>query len=137
MSATDQSWRTRAMCFGLDADEIEAKFFPHPNDAAKEAKAICKVCPVAAECLTFALTTGQDEGVWGAMTEQERRALRLRKKYPKRPNVPTPDPRCGTHAGTKAHVKRLEQFCDDCRMVKNEYESERRRRLTAERKASA
>ena len=43
-----------------------------------EAKAICARCLVIAECLGYALATGQDAGVWGGTTEQERRALRSR-----------------------------------------------------------
>lgn len=43
---------------------------------AEQAKAICDSCPVAAECLTWALETGQDAGIWGGTTPSERRALR-------------------------------------------------------------
>lgn len=43
-----------------------------------EAKAICRRCPVVTECLTWALETGQDSGVWGGMSEDERRARRRR-----------------------------------------------------------
>ena len=125
--AADMTWRARAMCDGLEAGEIEAIFFPHPNSAAAEAKAICRVCPVAAECLRYALDTGQEFGVWGSMTERERFKVTATAKFPKRPNAPTPDPRCGTYPGAKAHRKRLEQFCDECRDARNEYESTRRR----------
>jgi WhiB family redox-sensing transcriptional regulator len=40
-----------------------------------EAKAVCSGCPVRDECLAFALDTGQDFGIWGGLTEDERRAM--------------------------------------------------------------
>ncbi|WP_374204803.1 WhiB family transcriptional regulator [Pseudonocardia sp. WMMC193] len=43
-----------------------------------EAKAHCQRCPALDRCLALALETGQDHGIWGATTEQERRALRRR-----------------------------------------------------------
>jgi WhiB family redox-sensing transcriptional regulator len=133
----DMTWRSRAMCDGLEAGEMDAIFFPHPNSDGAEAKAICRVCPVAAECLKFALDTRQEFGVWGAMTEHERFKVTAAKKFPNRPNAPTPDPRCGTYPGAKAHRKRLEQFCDECRDARNEYESTRRRASrAAQREAS-
>ena len=43
-----------------------------------EAKLVCNRCPVTTECLTWALDSGQDAGVWGGMSEDERRALKRR-----------------------------------------------------------
>jgi WhiB family transcriptional regulator, redox-sensing transcriptional regulator len=40
-----------------------------------EAKTVCRRCPVVTECLAWALESGQDAGVWGGMSEDERRAL--------------------------------------------------------------
>jgi WhiB family redox-sensing transcriptional regulator len=40
------------------------------------AKAVCAMCPVRPECLTWALATGQDAGVWGGTSEEERRVMR-------------------------------------------------------------
>ncbi|MGP7997879.1 MAG: WhiB family transcriptional regulator [Streptosporangiaceae bacterium] len=40
------------------------------------AKAVCRDCPVCAECLRYALQTPQDHGVWGGTTEEERRLIR-------------------------------------------------------------
>ncbi|WP_372495629.1 WhiB family transcriptional regulator [Saccharopolyspora soli] len=43
-----------------------------------EAKAVCRRCPVASECLAWSLESGQDAGVFGGMSEDERRALKRR-----------------------------------------------------------
>ena len=71
------AWRTRSACRDSDPDV----FFPigatgvalDQIDAAKE---ICAVCPVNPECLEFALATNQEAGIWGGLTEEERRKLR-------------------------------------------------------------
>ena len=44
----------------------------------EEAKAVCRRCDVVDECLQWALETGQDAGVWGGLSEDERRALKRR-----------------------------------------------------------
>lgn len=70
-------WRQDAACRDLDPD----LFFPigvtGPAVAQiAEAKSVCSSCPVADECLEFAITTNQEFGIWGGKTEDERRALR-------------------------------------------------------------
>ncbi|MGH8887529.1 MAG: WhiB family transcriptional regulator [Egibacteraceae bacterium] len=45
-------------------------------DQAERAKAVCVDCPVRVECREWALATGQHDGVWGGLTEDERRQLR-------------------------------------------------------------
>jgi WhiB family redox-sensing transcriptional regulator len=72
-------WRERAKC----RDEEPELFFPVGTSGpallqVAEAKTVCRQCPVVAECLAWALGSGQDHGVWGGMSEDERRALRLR-----------------------------------------------------------
>jgi WhiB family redox-sensing transcriptional regulator len=72
-------WRHRAIC----RDEDPELFFPIGNTGPallqiEQAKAVCRRCPVVQECLTWALETGQDAGVWGALSEDERRALKRR-----------------------------------------------------------
>lgn len=46
-------------------------------DQANAAKAVCGRCPIATACLSYALSTGQDAGIWGGRTSEERRALRI------------------------------------------------------------
>lgn len=72
-------WRHRAAC----REEDPELFFPIGNTGPallqiEEAKAVCRRCPVREECLQFALETGQDAGVWGGLSEDERRALKRR-----------------------------------------------------------
>jgi WhiB family redox-sensing transcriptional regulator len=64
-------------------DEDPELFFPvgHSGPAIQQiarAKAVCHRCPLISSCLTWALQTGQDAGVWGGMSEDERRALKRR-----------------------------------------------------------
>jgi WhiB family redox-sensing transcriptional regulator len=70
-------WRDRAGCLGQDPE----LFFPLGStgpalDQANRAKSVCAGCLVRGECLEYALVTNQDAGVWGGLTEDERRLLR-------------------------------------------------------------
>lgn len=71
------SWIHDAAC----REESPELFFPVGSSGpalrqTAEAKAVCQRCPVAAECLAWALESGQDAGVWGGLSEDERRALK-------------------------------------------------------------
>ncbi len=72
----DEGWRDQAACAGSDLE----LFFPAGEDeeSAAPAKAICAICPVREDCLNYAISTNQPEGVWGGMTGPERRRLRRR-----------------------------------------------------------
>jgi WhiB family redox-sensing transcriptional regulator len=70
----DRDWRKLAACRHADPE----LFFPvsasGPSlDQVNQAKVICAGCPVRRHCLAFALDTRQDHGVWGGMSEEERR----------------------------------------------------------------
>ena len=70
-------WRQYARCLGADPD----LFYPSPEDPAEAAKEICYVCPVREPCLEHAITAREKQGVWGGLTEKERRRLiRQRRK---------------------------------------------------------
>lgn len=79
-----ESWQDDAACVGVDP----SLFFPERGKTAREAKKICAECVVREECLTFGVETRQPYGVWGGMTERERRAERRRRR--ERNNL-TPD----------------------------------------------
>ncbi|MEV7417582.1 WhiB family transcriptional regulator [Streptomyces sp. NPDC089919] len=75
------TWQERAACRNLGTD----RFF-HPagergedrTDREEAAKEVCALCPVQVECLRHALRTQEPYGVWGGLTEAERRALYTR-----------------------------------------------------------
>jgi len=72
-------WRHHAAC----QDEDPELFFPIGNTGPalvqiEEAKAVCRRCPVLDPCLQWALDSGQDAGVWGGLSEDERRDLKRR-----------------------------------------------------------
>ena len=66
------SWQDYANCRGADAD----LFFPERGASTRKAKAICNACEVREECLEFAITNGEKFGIWGGMSERERRRVR-------------------------------------------------------------
>ncbi|PKW26544.1 WhiB family transcriptional regulator [Phycicoccus duodecadis] len=67
-------WAPLGRCAGTDPDALFVQ-----GKAQRAAKAVCKGCPVVAECLADALDNGTEFGVWGGMTERERRALLRRR----------------------------------------------------------
>lgn len=72
-------WRHEAACLTEDPE----LFFPIGNTGPAlaqidEAKAVCNRCTVMDSCLKWALESGQDSGVWGGLSEDERRALKRR-----------------------------------------------------------
>lgn len=70
-------WRHSALC----RDEDPELFFPIGTTGpalmqVEHAKAVCGRCPAQRDCLDWALESGQDAGVWGGLSEEERRALK-------------------------------------------------------------
>jgi WhiB family transcriptional regulator, redox-sensing transcriptional regulator len=76
MGLTDdvQSWQERALCAETDPEA----FFPEKGGSTREAKKICTGCEVKAECLEYALANDERFGIWGGLSERERRRLRRR-----------------------------------------------------------
>ena len=68
------AWTADAACRGLEPDALFVQ-----GSAQNEAKALCAECPVRVECLADALDNQVEFGVWGGMTERERRALLRRR----------------------------------------------------------
>jgi len=73
------TWRDRAACLGVNPE----LFFPDGNAGRallqiEEAKTVCRRCEVAQTCLKWAMESGQDAGVWGGLSSEERRALKRR-----------------------------------------------------------
>jgi len=105
-----KNWRDDAAC----REEDPELFFPLGNTGtaitqAEEARAICRRCPAIEACGEWALATGQDAGVWGGMTEDERRTIRRR-----RSRKAAPRPECGTVEGYQRHSKNGQHIDDLC-----------------------
>jgi WhiB family transcriptional regulator, redox-sensing transcriptional regulator len=71
-AGADMEWQDGANCKGANAD----LFFPERGASTRTAKSICRECQVRAECLEFAIVTGEKFGIWGGMSERERRRVR-------------------------------------------------------------
>ena len=65
-------WRELAACRGTDLEV----FFPGRGETAGPARQVCAGCPVRQACLDYAITNQITHGIWGGLTERERRALR-------------------------------------------------------------
>jgi WhiB family transcriptional regulator, redox-sensing transcriptional regulator len=70
--AEEQDWQERALCAQTDPEA----FFPEKGGSTREAKRICAGCEVRAECLDYALAHDERFGIWGGLSERERRRLR-------------------------------------------------------------
>ena len=65
-------WQTDALCAQTDPEA----FFPEKGGSTRDAKRICTSCEVKAECLDYALANDERFGIWGGLSERERRRLR-------------------------------------------------------------
>lgn len=98
------AWMLDAACRDADPEA----FFPEKGGSTLYAKRICADCPVAAQCLDLALTNGERFGIWGGLSERERR--RLNPSGPSRRTAA-----CGTDAGYQSHLRADETACPSCR----------------------
>jgi WhiB family redox-sensing transcriptional regulator len=74
------AWQRQANCMGVDPD----LFFPERGASTREAKEVCRGCVVREECLEYALSNGEKFGIWGGMSERERRRIRRRRALERR-----------------------------------------------------
>ena len=86
----DKSWQDMANCLGVDPD----LFFPERGASTREAKEVCRGCVVREDCLEYALANGEKFGIWGGMSERERRRIRRQRALARaaaaRPAAPPP-----------------------------------------------
>jgi WhiB family redox-sensing transcriptional regulator len=68
------SWQERALCAQTDPEA----FFPEKGGSTREAKRVCLSCEVRGECLDYALAHDERFGIWGGLSERERRRLKRR-----------------------------------------------------------
>src|ERR1700693_3495613 len=70
--ADDQGWQDQALCAQTDPEA----FFPEKGGSTRESKRVCRSCEVRSECLEYALENDERFGIWGGMSERERRRLK-------------------------------------------------------------
>ena len=68
------AWQEQALCAQTDPEA----FFPKKGGSTREAKRICGRCEVKADCLDYALGHDERHGIWGGLSERERRKLKRR-----------------------------------------------------------
>jgi WhiB family redox-sensing transcriptional regulator len=68
------AWQSDALCAQTDPEA----FFPEKGGSTRDAKKICTGCEVRAQCLEYALANDERFGIWGGLSERERRKLRKR-----------------------------------------------------------
>ncbi len=72
--ADEHGWQERALCAQTDPEA----FFPEKGGSTREAKRVCLTCDVRADCLEYALANDERFGIWGGLSERERRKLKKR-----------------------------------------------------------
>ena len=77
-----RNWQDEANCLGVDPD----LFFPERGASTREAKEVCRGCVVREACLEYALANGEKFGIWGGMSERERRRIRRARALARRAN---------------------------------------------------
>ena len=70
----DGGWQDRGLCAQTDPEA----FFPEKGGSTREAKKVCLTCDVRQECLEYALANDERFGIWGGLSERERRKLKKR-----------------------------------------------------------
>ena len=70
----EMTWQERALCAQTDPEA----FFPEKGGSTREAKRVCLSCDVRSECLDYALAHDERFGIWGGLSERERRRLKRR-----------------------------------------------------------
>lgn len=94
MNGLYPAWATSGLCAQSDPES----FFPERGHAAEAAKKVCATCPVQELCLDYALVNGEQYGIWGGLSERERRLLRSEKK-------PIPETGGRNYSEVDAHIR--------------------------------
>lgn len=133
MSSTTD-WMQDAVCAGMDPRVFFAQN-RHSREQVNVARQICATCPVAAACGDWAIQTGERNGVWGGMTQQELR--RKRQRFTSRAKTNTTAPKapakkrepitCGTRPGYRKHLREGTETCAPCRQANTDADNRLRR----------
>lgn len=73
-AVNELQWQERALCAQTDPEA----FFPEKGGSTREAKRVCLSCEVRVECLDYALMNDERFGIWGGLSERERRRVKKR-----------------------------------------------------------
>lgn len=73
-AVNELQWQERALCAQTDPEA----FFPEKGGSTREAKRVCLSCEVRVECLDYALANDERFGIWGGLSERERRRVKRR-----------------------------------------------------------
>lgn len=116
-------WRNQAACKG---DPHPDNWFPDVPGAKSEAAAraldICSGCPVATQCATYAHTAPERYGIWGGLTEPQRKRMRQAQNRPANPNIVH-----GTNAGYQRESYYKIPPCPDCKEAHRQFQLAKRR----------
>lgn len=117
----------QAACLNADPDIM----FPDKSGSALPAKRICSGCPLVTDCLEAALANAEAFGIWGATTYHERARIAEMGGWPKpsRDGSAYRQPKCGTEAGYRRHMRADERPCRggrDCLVCRREVHNPRR-----------
>lgn len=78
-----KGWQDFANCRGVDPD----LFFPERGASTREAREVCKGCVVREDCLEYSLAKGEKFGIWGGLSERERRRIRRQRTLARRTSL--------------------------------------------------
>jgi len=120
--ANREPWTEQALCAQVDQE----MFFVEKGGSTKPAKTVCQLCPVRLECLQYALDHEERFGVWGGLSERERRKLTKPKHRPDPPSrtpIDIGNTPHGTHAGCNAGCR-----CRPCASAEGWYQRNRHKR---------
>lgn len=116
-STDDTGWQRQAACANHPEPDL---WFPTPGrkDQVDQAEAVCHDCKISRQCLRYAVVERIDDGIRGGLTANERRGMSLgrRRIFPIKH---------GTPGGPRAHRRRGEEPCDECKSAHALYEQMR------------
>ena len=111
------SWWGQGLCAQSDPDA----FFPEKGGSTREAKKVCRSCEVRAECLEYALEHDERFGIWGGLSERERRTItRQRRREPAQVDEKTCAKCAVTKPVTEFHRRTRSGYEHRCKACRHE-----------------
>jgi WhiB family redox-sensing transcriptional regulator len=116
-------WMKHAACKGEDA----TLFFPERTTPVGAAKLICHGCPVKTDCLEYAMAEQIKHGIWGGLSERQRRELRSERYHA---GVLHPPKACAVCAAEFSPGQRAQKYCSVACRERNRIDGQRQRRAS-------